>query len=221
MVPTWDQKNSISGKYKNPYVFTEEGVAMLSSVIRTEIASQVNIGIMRAFVSMRHYINDNKDIYIALNNLNNKMFEYDEKLDLLFSKFESREKLFLPNEEYDSYSYIFNILKEAKKEIIIIDPYADINVLDMIRNINCKIILITGSNAKLSEKEINKFNKQYNKLKVIKNNKFHDRYFVLDKDIMYHCGTSVNYAGKKVFSINLLEDKFIKNNLLNYIKSVM
>ena len=91
----------------------------------------------------------------------------------------------------------------------------------MIRNINCKIVLVTGCNAKLSEKEINKFNKQYNKLRVIKNNKVHDRYFILDRDIIYHCGTSINYAGRKVFSINLLEDKILKNSLLNFIKSVL
>ena len=101
------------------------------------------------------------------------------------------------------------------------DPYADLNMLDMIRNINCNIILITSSKTFLSEKEIKKFNKQYNKLKVYKNNKFHDRYFILDKSIMYHCGTSINYAGKRMFSINLLEDKFMKNNLFNFVKSII
>ena len=204
-----------------PYAFTEQGVAMLSSVIRTEIAAQVNVSIMRAFVSMRHYINDNKDIYITLNNLSNKMAEYDEKLDLIFSKFENKEKLFLRGEEYDAYSYIFNLLKDAKEKLIIIDPYADLNLLDMIRNINCKIILITSSKTTLSEKEINKFNKQYNKLKVFKNKKIHDRYFILDKNTIYHCGTSINYAGKKMFSISLLEDDFIKKNILNYINNVI
>ena len=213
--------NNYGGVRKLPYAFTEEGVAMLSSVIRTKIASQINVSIMRAFVSMRHYITDNKDIFITLTNLNNKMVEYDEKLDFLFSKFESKEKIFLPGEEYDSYSYIFNILKDAKEEVIIMDPYADLNMLDMIRNINCNIILITSSKTFLSEKEINKFNKQYNKLKVYKNNKFHDRYFILDKNIMYHCGTSINYAGKRMFSINLLEDKFMKNNLFNFVKSII
>ena len=209
------------GKYKNPRVFTEEGVAMLSSVIKTEIAAQVNVSIMRAFVSMKHYISDNKDIYITLTNLNNRMAEYDEKLDFLFSKFESKEKIFLPGEEYDSYSYIFNLLKDANNEVIIMDPYADINVLDMIRNINCSIILITSSKSILKEKEINKFNKQYNKLTVYKNNKFHDRYFILDRNTIYHCGTSINYLGRKVFSINLLEDHFVKSNLLNYIKNII
>lgn len=209
------------GKYRNPRVFTEEGVAMLSSIIRTDIASQVNVSIMRAFVSMRHYITDNKDIFITLTNLNNKMIEYDEKLDFLFSKFESKEKIFLPGEEYDSYSYIFNILKDAREEVIIMDPYADLNLFDMIRNINCNIILITSSKAFISEKEINKFNKQYNKLKVYKNNKFHDRYFILDKNIMYHCGTSINYAGKRMFSINLLEDKFMKSRLMEYIENII
>lgn len=214
-------KNDKIGLRRAPYAFTEHGVAMLSGILKSETAINTSISIIEAFVSMRHYINDNKDIYITLNNLSNKMAEYDEKLDLIFSKFENKEKLFLPGEEYDAYSYIFNLLKDAKEELIIIDPYADLNLLDMIRNINCKIILIMSSKTTLSEKEINKFNKQYNKLKVFKNKKIHDRYFILDKKTIYHCGTSINYAGKKMFSISLLEDDFIKKNILNYINNVI
>ena len=205
-----------------PCVFTEEGVAMLASVIRTEVAADISVRIMRTFVAMRHYLYDNTDIYKTLNFINNKMNEHDEKLNKVFSYFDKREKLFLNGEYYDSYSYIHNILKDVKNELFIIDPYADLDLLDIIRDINSKIVLIVSSKSNLSEKQINKFNKQYNnKLIVLKNNKFHDRYFVLDKSIIYHLGASINYLGKKVFSIDMLEDDIVKNNLLNYINNII
>ena len=215
-IGTLNTKRGSNIKYL-PHAFTEQGVAMLASVLKTSIATEVSVNIMRAFVSMRHYLNENRDLYQSINRLTNKVDEHEEKLELLFSNFDRKEKLFLPNAEYDSYSYVFNILKKAKKELVIIDPYADITMLDLIRNIECSIILITSNKSKLLKSEIDKFNKQYNKLKVIKNNSFHDRYFILDKKKIYHIGTSINHMGNKVFSINLLEDDLIKNNLIKYI----
>ena len=214
--------NEYGGVRKLPYVFTEQGVAMLASVIRTEVAADISVRFMNTFVAMRHYLYDNNDIYKTLNFINNKMNEYDEKLNIVFSQFNKREKLFLNGEYYDSYSYIHNILKDVKNELFIIDPYADLNLLDIIRDINSKIVLIVSSKSNLSEKQINKFNKQYNdKLTVLKNNNFHDRYIILDKNIVYHLGTSINCLGKKVFSITLLEDKIVRGSLLNFINNIV
>ena len=210
------------GVRKNPYAFTEQGVAMLASVLRTPIAARVSIAIMRAFVHMRHYILENKDILKSLNNINNKLIEHDEKLNYLFSVFDKKEKLFLPGETYDAYSEIVDILNLAQNEIIIIDSYADKTMLDFIRNLNSQIMLITSNRARLNDLELEKFNQQYNnKLDVIKDNTFHDRYFILDKKIFFHVGTSLNYAGGKVFSINKLEDEIIKDNLLDYILKIV
>ena len=214
--------NEYGGVRKLLYVFTEQGVAMLASVIRTEVAADISVRFMNTFVAMRHYLYDNNDIYKTLNFINNKMNEYDEKLNIVFSQFNKREKLFLNGEYYDSYSYIHNILKDVKNELFIIDPYADLNLLDIIRDINSKIVLIVSSKSNLSEKQINKFNKQYNdKLTVLKNNNFHDRYIILDKNIVYHLGTSINCLGKKVFSITLLEDKIVRGSLLNFINNIV
>lgn len=223
LVEIFDQKNieTRGGKFKNPRVFTEQGVAMLATILKSKTATKVSIAIMDAFVEMRHYLNINKDIYKSLNNINNKLVEHDDKLELLFSKFNSKEKTFLPGKVYDAYREIINIFKDAKTELIIIDSYADSTLLDFIKDMNSKIILVTSSKAKLSNIEIEKFNKQYNKLNVIINNTFHDRYFILDRKIVYHCGASINYAGKKTFSINLLEDKMIRDNLLNYIFEII
>jgi len=164
-----------------PRVFTKQGFAMLDTILKSKTATEVSIKIMDAFVLMRHFIIDNKDIYKSLNYINNKLIEH------------------------------------AEKELIVIDSYADISLLNIIRNIDCKITLITSNKTKLTNIKIEKFNKQYNKLKVIKNNTFHDRYFILDKKIIYHCGTSLNHIGTKTFSINLLENKMIKEILLTHV----
>lgn len=214
--------NEYGGVRKLPYVFTEQGVAMLASVVRTEVAAEISVQIMRTFVSMRHYLYDNQDIYRTLNYINNKMIEHDEKLDKLFSHFDRKEKLFLDGSEYDSYSYVHSIIKDVNCEVIIIDPYADVELLDMVKDIDARIILIMKNKSLLSEKQINKFNKDYgNKLCVAKNDKFHDRYIILDRNTIYHLGTSINHLGKRVFSITLLEDKIVKSDLLNYIKNIV
>lgn len=204
-----------------PRVFTEQGVAMLATVLKSKIATEVSIKIMDAFVLMRHLIIDNKDIYKSLNNINNKLTEHDEKLNYLFSKFDRKEQIFLPGKTYDAYSEIINILNESKNEIIIIDSYADKTILDFIKNINSKIIVVTSNKTKLTDIEIINFNKQYNKLKVIYNNSFHDRYFIIDRKNVFHIGTSLNHIGEKFFSINKLEDKIIKEHLINYVFEVV
>ena len=215
-------ESDYGGVRKLPYVFTEQGVAMLASVVHTTVAAEISVIIMRTFVSMRHYLYDNQDIYKTLNYINNKMNEYDEKLDELFSHFNRKEKLFLNGTEYDSHLYVHSILKNTKEEAIIIDPYADLELLDMIKDIDANIVLIMKNKSLLSEKQINKFNKQYNnRLNVFKNDKFHDRYIILDRNTIYHLGTSINHIGKRVFSITLLEDKIVKSDLLNFVKNIL
>ena len=190
---------------------------MLATVLKSNIATKVSIAIMDAFVNMHHYILENKDVYQSLTNINNKLIKHDEKINYIFSAFDKKEQLFLPGETYDAYSEIMDILTKTKEEIIIIDSYADQKILDFIRNIDVKIILITSNKAKLNDLELDTFNKQYNKLKVIKNDSFHDRYFIIDKKNFFHIDTSLNNAGNKVFTINKLEDNIIKDNLLDYI----
>lgn len=204
-----------------PRVFTEQGVAMLATILKSRVAAEISIKIMDAFVLMRHLIADNKDLYKSLNNINNKLIEHDEKLSYLFSKFDKKEYLFLPDKVYDACSSVIDILNETKNEVIIIDGYADKTLLDFIKNINSKITIITSDKTKLTDMEIANFNRQYNKLKVIHNNTFHDRYFIIDKKDVFHVGTSLNHIGEKLFSINKLEDKIIKEHLINYVLAVI
>ena len=218
------------GKYSKylPYVFSEEGVAMLATILKTKVAEEVSIKIMDAFVKMRHFLIENKDIYLSLNNINNrltnqenKLLEHDTKFEYIFSKFDKKERLYLEGETYDSYSNLVDILEYAKDEIIIVDSYADKYLLDLIRNIKVNVILITKNSDRLSDIEINKYNKQYNNLKVIRDNSFHDRYIIIDKKELYLCGTSINNIGNKTFMIIKLIDDNIKNTLLENINNIV
>jgi len=202
-----------------PYVFTEQGVAMLATVLRTSIASKMSISIMRAFVSMRKYISNN---LLEQKYINNQVFKNTEDIKLLqesFDKLEEKRKdneIYFNGMIYDAYSKILDIFSETKNELIIIDSYADKTILDIIRRLKVKVILIT-TNKILSKQDIEKYNKQYNNLRVIYNNTFHDRYFIIDKEKVYHCGTSINRIGYKTFSINTISDQDMINTLLNNI----
>lgn len=211
------------GVRKLPYVFTEQGVAMLSSVLRTEIASKVSIDIMRAFVAMRKYISCS---LIEQKYINNQVLKNTEDIRILqetFNKLESKEiknEIYFNGQIYDAYSKIMDIMSKTKQELIVIDNYADRTFLDMIRNFNFKVILITKNNIKLSSLDISKYNSEYNNLIIIYNDTFHDRYFILAKEVIYHCGASINHAGSKTFSINKLDDKLITDALLKKIEMI-
>ena len=203
-----------------PYVFTEQGVAMLATILRTEVAESVSIQIMDAFVAMRKYISAN---LLEQKYINDMVLKHDKEINLLqksFSKFEEKKvvnEIYYNGQIYDAYSKILDILKEANDELIIIDAYADKITLDIIRNLNVAVVLVINERSKITKLDIEKYNEQYSNLKIIYNNTFHDRYFVLDKKIVYHCGTSINDAGSKTFSINKLADEIVIENLIKNI----
>ena len=223
LVKNFDQKNieTRGGRFKNPRVFTEEGVAMLATILHTKVAVDVSIAIMDAFVKMRHFIIDNNDIYISLNNINNILIDHGNKIDYLFSIFDKKEKVLLKNEPFTAYKTILDVLNTSKKEIIIVDNYADINLLDLIRNIKRKIILITKNSNRLSDVEIKKYNMEYSNLNVIRNNDFHDRYIVIDNIDVFLLGSSFNNIGEKITTIVKLEDIWAKKTIIDNICEIM
>jgi len=225
LVENFDQKiERRGGRYKNPRVFTEQGVAMLATILKSKVATQVSIAIMDAFVSMKRYISTS---LIEQRYINNQVMKNTEDIKLLqesFNNFDKKRKvneIYFYGQIYDAYSKIVDIINEAKKELIIIDGYADKNMLDMISKSNAKVILITKVKTSLSKLDIEKYNKQYNNLRIVYNDTFHDRYFIIDNKIIYHCGTSINYAGSKTFSINILEDEIIKKSLITMIEEIV
>lgn len=196
---------------------------MLSGVLSTKQAKQVSINIMRAFVKMRKFIKINM---LENDYINNMLLRHDSEIKYLqesFDKLEEKElknKIFFNGEIFDSYLEIIKILNKTKKEIIIIDNYADTTLLEIISKTNRNVTLITSKKL-LKDIDINKYNKQYNNLKVVENNTFHDRFIILDKSIIYHLGSSINYLGNKTFLINIIEEEILKKTLMNKINKIL
>ena len=224
LVENFDQKRETrGGKYKNPRVFTEQGIMMLATVLKSKIAVETTIRIMDAFVEMKKFfLNDN----LRLSNIETKVLDHDKNIKLLqesFDKLSEKRKaneIYFNGQMFDAYSRIINIFKTAKKELIIIDAYADNVVLDIIKRLDIKVTIITKSDNLLTKQDIETYNKQYKNLKVIYNNTYHDRYFIIDNKTVYHCGTSINRIGYKTFSINLLDDKEVITPLINNINRI-
>ena len=207
----WFQSGTANKMIRSlPYVFTEQGIAMLSSVLHTQIAISQSIRIMDAFVKMRKYISAN---LIEQDNMKNMLLKHDNEIKLLqesFSKLEEKEKInhiFYEGQIYDAYSLLIDIFKDAKEEIIIVDNYADKSILDMITNLNVKVTIVTRKFNLLKDIDIKKYNNQYHNLKVTYSDKFHDRFVIIDKKVLYHSGASFKDLGNKCFAINKIEDK--------------
>ena len=221
---TSSEKTKYGGRRYNIRVFTEQGVAMLSTILRSKTAIAVSIRIMDAFVTMRHYISDN---LIEQKFINRQVLKNTEDIKLLqesFNKFEEKRKvneLYFNGQIFDAYSKIQEIFKTANKILIIIDAYADNTILDIIKRLNVKVTIITKRDNLMTNQDITKYNKQYHNLKVIFNNSFHDRYFIIDGKDIYHCGASINRIGYKTFSINLISDEEVCNSLISKINKII
>ena len=216
----WFQNGTTSkgenNKYRSdkylPYAFTEQGIAMLSGVLKNDIAIDVSINIMRAFIEMRKFINTNKNLFEKVINIENKMdkkfIEQDKKFEIIFDQLQLEEnikqRIFFDGQIYDAYS-------------IIIDNYIDDSVLKMLakKKNNVEVVILTSDKSNIDNLDIKKFNKEYPILKVAKTNKFHDRFIIIDNKEMYHLGASIKDLGKKCFGINKIEDLEIIEKVIN------
>ena len=208
--------NTYGGVRKMPYAFTEQGVAMLATILKTPVADIVSMKIIDAFVYMKRYL--------SFENKNSIILNHEErilKLEEFFDKLNEKEKInaiFYEGQIYDAYSLLIDIFKEANEGIIIIDNYADKSILDMITNLNVEVTIVTRKFNLLKDIDIKKYNRQYHNLKVIYSDKFHDRFVILDKKVLYHSGASFKDLGKKCFAINKIEDNEYLKNILKKIK---
>ena len=221
--------SSLAGEYGGrrtlPYVFTEQGISMLSSVLRSDVAVATNIGIMRVFVEMRHFLSSNTFLFDRIGKVEVKQLAFEkstndklaEILAHLSSQNESKYRIFFDGQIYDAFSLLCSIVKEAKQEITLIDNYVDIDTLDILKNKydGVDVVIYTLPNTKLNLGEINKFNSQYPTLKVEYQNSFHDRFMILDGTKTYHIGASLKDAGKKCFGISLLDDEDLTIEIIN------
>ena len=206
-----------------PYVFTEQGIIMLSSLLKSEIAIKVSVKIVEAFVRMRHYLRDNGQLFERVTTLEYQQIENNKKFDLVFDKLQEKQienqRIFYDGQIYDAYSLIIDIIKRAESKITIIDNYIDDSVLKMLskKKENVEVVILTSNKCNIQNIDIQKFNKQYPTLKVAKTDKFHDRFIILDEKELYHIGASIKDLGKKCFAINRIENNDITKVIEKYI----
>ena len=204
-----------------PYVFTEQGIAMLSALLKSDVAVSVSVNIMKAFIEMRKFLMLNGQVFERLTSVEHKLLEHDKKFDEVFNQLQLEEnikqRIFFDGQIYDAYSLIIDIIKKANNKILIIDNYIDDSVLKMLtkKKNNVEVVILTSNKSNIQNIDIQKFNKEYPILKIAKTNKFHDRFIVLDNEEMYHLGASIKDLGRKCFGINKIEDKEIIEKIIN------
>lgn len=209
------KRNAYGGRRNLPTVFTEQGIAMLSALIKTEKAIAISINIMDAFVEMRKFIMLNGQVFQEINNIKNRMLEYDQKFDVIFDELQKereesfKQKVFFKGQIYDAYEIIIDLIKSAKNKILIIDNYIDDCILEMLKkkNDNVEVVILTSRRCNISKLDIQKFNNQYPTLKISYTNKYHDRFIAIDNSELYLIGASIKDLGKKCFGIDKIKDK--------------
>ena len=206
--------NSHGGRRYNQRVFTEQGVYMLATILKSRVASEITIAIMDAFVIMKNIINTS---LIEQKYINSLVLEHDNEIRLLqesFNKLSTKEKInhiFYNGQIYDAYSLLIDILNKAKKEIIIIDNYAGKELFDITKDIKVNIKIYTKNIDEISKK---KYMQEYSNIEIITIDIFHDRFIILDKNKLYSCGSSFKDLGKKCFAINEFDDMEYLNRIL-------
>lgn len=213
------------GRRYLPYAFTEQGVAMLTGIIRSDIAIEMSIRLMNAFVEMRKFISTNALLLSRIDTIETRQLvdkkASDEKFEKIFNALEERreipeEKIFFDGQIYDAYSFIIGLIKTAKTEIVLIDNYLDISVLDMLskKQKNVKVRLITNKNTGILQTDIKKFNQQYPMLSIDFSDTIHDRFLLIDQARLYHIGASLKDSGKKMFAFSMMNDKELITSLI-------
>lgn len=216
----------VENKFRNkkylPYAFTEQGIAMLSGLLKNDIAVRVSINIMNAFVEMRRLVACNAQIFERLASVEYGLLEqgrilssHEKIFERVFNELQKdkevewKQKIFFNGQIYDAYSAIIDIIKTATTKILIIDNYIDDSILKMLakKKKEVEVTILTSQNCNLNQLDISKFNKQYPNLKISYTNQFHDRFLVIDNKELYHVGASLKDLGKKCFAISKIEDK--------------
>ena len=217
-------ENTHGGRRYMPYVFTEQGIAMLSAVLKSDIAVDVSIKIMDTFVRMRNIFISNEDMFARLDRVELKQIETDKKLEEVFnyiaSNTEVKQKIFFDGQIYDAFSFIADLIGKAQSKLILIDNYVDVNTLNILckKNSGVDVLIATSGKGNLTTKDMNKFNAQYPSLSVKTTTDFHDRFLIIDDKEGYFIGASIKDAGKKSFAITKIEDGKLVQDLINKVK---
>lgn len=207
-------KESLNTKYL-PYVFTEQGVSMLSAVLKSDIAIEVSIKIIETFVNMRKLITSNGLMYDRFERVEQRLFQYDEKFEKLFNALERTEEkpkqgIFFDGQIFDVYIFIIDLIKGANRSLVLIDNYIDESVLTLFsKNPNIVFRIYTQKISKQLKLDIEKYNAQYKNLQVIQLKTSHDRFAIVDDTELYHIGASLKDLGKKWFAFSKIEGEVV------------
>lgn len=217
------------GRQYLPYAFTEQGVAMLSSVLKSQTAVEVNIQIMRAFVAMRHFLQNNAKVFSEINTIKKQLLdtnvhqkETDKKVEELFDLIDKynvkdTQGIFFQGQIFDAYAKFESFIAQAKQEIILIDNYVDLSILQRLakKKKNVNVVIYTDPKTKLTAQDIQQFNTQYPTLTLNHTTKMHDRFLIIDQKMLYHIGASLKDLGKKCFAFEVLDASLIAHLLKN------
>lgn len=211
------------GLRKKPFVFTEHGVTMLASVLKSETAVKASVQIVKAFVSMRHFVQSNSQIFAELKSIRQHQIETDvhlnesdKKIDQLFTLMDKynvkdTQGIFFQGQIFDAYVKFESFIQSAKKEIIIIDGYVDLSVLQRLakKQKGVNMTIYTDPKTKVSALDVQTFNAQYPTLTLNYTTKMHDRFMIIDNKVLYHIGASLKDLGKKCFAFEILDASII------------
>jgi hypothetical protein len=220
LVANCDRFSNLKHSTVNPYVFTEQGVAMLSAVLRSETAVKISIQIMNAFVSMRKFLITNASVFQKIDKLerNQVRFEIEanDKFEKIFNamqkgNLEPKQGIFFDGQIFDAHKFISDLIRKAEKTIILLDNYVDDTVLHLFtkRKENVSVIIYTANLTKALTTDLKKFNTQYPPIEVKEFKNAHDRFIIIDDEDVYHFGASLKDLGKKWFAFS----KFDKHAL--------
>ncbi len=225
LVTNCDRFNPLKHTSNLPYAFTEQGVAMLSTVLRSSIAVQISIQIMKAFVAMRKTFLSNQEIFARISSIELKQQFTDDKVNQLFKALEQNELplsfgIFYDGEIFDAYKFVLQLIKSAKSSIILIDNYIDENTLTMLsnRNHNVKATIFTINVNNKLQLTFAKHHEQYPQIELKQLLKCHDRFLIIDENELFHFGASLKDLGKKWFAFSKMND--LLPELLNRLRSI-
>lgn len=223
LVTNCDRFESLKHSSVNPYAFTEQGVAMLSAVLRSDVAVKVSIQIINAFVEMRKLIANHSGLLQRMDGIERKQLETDQKFERIFKALESKNEIptqgvFFDGQVFDAYELASKIIRSAKKNIVLIDNYIDESTLTHLskKTKTVKVLILTKTITKQLTLDVKKANEQYSNFELKTFTKSHDRFLIIDHTEVYHLGASLKDLGKKWFAFSKLE----KNSIANILKEI-
>jgi len=217
LVTNCDRFEKLKHSAVNPFAFTEQGVAMLASVLHSKTAVKVSVQIIQAFVEMKKFISENAGIFQRLDTVERRQIVADQKFDQIFKALEDKsmkpkQGIFYDGQVFDAYVFIADLIKSARKSILLIDNYVDDSVLQLFtkRNKTVTVDIYTKNITKILRQDLEKHNSQYPKINIKKFTKAHDRFLIIDETTVYHFGASLKDLGKKWFAFSRMDLKALE-----------